>query len=176
MISSYIYDLVFFQNTAFNSVYSAATFFETDTQDHWFLTKMNDLLQKKIDENKKCNRFFSVDKGHNLIRNAGFSTVLQYQGSPILWAAMYISGSTTRIYSDHICRANTSFMYIDREPELKKSVKLAAIFDDTAKGYDKDNDHIKFYRQIMDDNFGFSSYTYTDFSGISDLSILYKTA
>jgi hypothetical protein len=89
---------------------------------------------------------------------------------------MYISGSTTRIYSDHICRANTSFMDIDREPELKKSVKLAAIFDDTAKGYDKDNDHIKFYRQIMDDNFGFSSYTYTDFSGISDLSILYKTS
>ena len=176
LISSYIYDLVFFQNTAFNSIYSAGTFFETESQDHWFLTRMNDLLQKKIDENKKFNRLFSIDRGHNLIKNAGFSTVLQYQGSSDIWAAMYISGSTPRIYSDHICRANTGFMYIDRKPEFKKSVKLAAIFDDDAKGYDAQNDRIRFARQIMDESFTFSSYTYTSFSNIEDLSTLYLSA
>ena len=176
LISSYIYDIVFFQKAVFDNIFADEVFFASEVQEHLFSTKMNNLLLKKIDENQKQNRLFSVQKGHPLMRVAGFNTVLQYQGCTTLWAAMYITGSTQGVYADHICRANTGFMYVKNETSLRSQVKLAAIFDEEAKGNDSQYERIKFAKSVMDNSFSFSRYTYSDFNSIDDLSKLYESA
>ncbi|MBQ7207238.1 MAG: hypothetical protein IJS01_05505 [Lentisphaeria bacterium] len=176
LISSYIYDIVFFQKAVFDNIFADEMFFLSEVQDGWFSTRMNNLLSKKIDENKKHNRLFSVPKGHPLMKVAGFNTVLQYQGCATLWAAMYITGSTQGVYADHICRANTGFMYVKNETTLNCQVKLAAIFDEDAKGNDSQYERIKFAKSVMNNSFSFSRYTYLDFNAIDDLSKLYESA
>lgn len=176
LLSSYIYDIVFFQNAVFDNIYADDVFFSSEAQDHWFSTKVNDLLAKKIDENKKYNRVFRVQKKHQLIKNFGFNTVLEYQGCPTIWAAMYISGSTPGIYADHICRATAGFMYVRSVDELAKNIKLAAIFDDYAKGNSQQHNRIISVRQLLNNSFKFSHYTYQQIESINDLSVLYQSA
>ena len=55
LLSAYIYDLVFFQSNSLNSIYSEATFFEKEREEQWFSTRVNNLLQEKIDSNKTLN-------------------------------------------------------------------------------------------------------------------------
>ena len=120
LVSAYIYDVVFFQLAALNSIYSDATFGDKDREYHLFSTRTNDMLQQKIEECRGSGLGFTLDRRHSLIRNAGFSSVLTKERVSTIWAAMYITGSTPTNFCTTIYRANTGFMYVRENAELKK--------------------------------------------------------
>ena len=149
LLSAYIYDLVFFQNAALNSIYAEATFFNKNKDEQLFSTRANNILQQKIDESTKYQKMFSLDRSHNLIHSAGFGSVLTRTSSNNIWAAMYITGSTPTNFCSTIYRANTGFMYVKGDENLKQFIKIAAVIDDQAKGNIMDNERVRFAKKIM---------------------------
>ena len=159
LISAYIYDLAFFQSSVLNSIYSDVTFFDKEQEDQKFSKKANDVLQQKIAEYNKTSCFqFTLYRKHNLIQNAGFSSVLTKSDTNNLWAAMYITGSTPTIYCSTIYRANTGFMYVNDYDELRKYIRIAAVFDETASGNIGSNERVAFAKKMLA---GFNPQVYT---------------
>ena len=87
---------------------------------------------------------------------------------------MYISGSTSTIYLNHISRANTCFM-IAKENYMDEQVNLAAVFDDEAKRSFTRSERIKSAQGLMS-RIVSRAYNYSDFNKISDLNELYRSA
>lgn len=174
LISAYIYDIVFFQSSALNSIYSEATFFDSGREYELFSTRANNMLQQKIEENKESNHVFALDRTHNLIRNAGFSSVLTRTNNANVWAAMYITGSNPTNFCSTIYRANTGFMYVNENDDRKKFIKIAAVIDETAKGNVKNHERIKFVQNVMA-SFHPQVYTFEELSNKS-LEELYASA
>ena len=169
LLSSYIYDLIFFYCAVFNDAFTSSA---REIQDHRFSTKVNQLLNKKIEENNKLSRYYIIEKDHPL-KNAGFSSVLKKQNTTNLWAALCISGS----YFEHILKANTSFICANRyyENEINKSLFLAAIFDDDSQKKHDQIERIRFAREAMK-TFKYHEMSYSEFERITDLDTLYLSA
>ncbi len=148
LLTAYIYDVVFFQNAVFNLLYSNSAFCELETQEQRFSTQTTELLQRKIEDNRN-NNFFELDKRNPLITNAGFNAVLKQTGSNRLWAAMCISGSSPSYFCNSMNRATAGFLHVNNQKDLKESIYLAAIIDETAKGNDFQRERVKFTRETM---------------------------
>ena len=174
LVSAYIYDIVFFQSSALNSIYSEATFFDSGREYELFSTRTNNMLQQKIEKSKKNNGIFTLDRNHILIRNVGFSSVLTKSNCSNVWAAMYITGSTPANFCSTIYRANTGFMYVNENNDRKKLTKIAAVIDETAKGNVKNHERIILVQDVMA-SFHPQVYTFEELSNKS-LEELYASA
>lgn len=173
LLSSYVYDLIFFYIAVYNDVFTSNV---KEVQDHRFSTKVNCLLNIKINENIMSDRYYVIEKDHPL-KNAGFSTILKKQNTVNLWAALCISGSTSTTYLKHILKANTSFICANQyyKNEINKSIILAAIFDDDSQKKHDQIEQIRFARDAMR-TFQYNEMSYSEFEKISNLDTLYFSA
>lgn len=174
MLTAYIYDLAHFQIAALNSIFSSQVFFENElTQDYRFSTRVNKLIKQKIEDSTLNNKGFVFEQNSGL-STFQFNTILRRSDSSCLWAAMCITGSTPAYFCTSMGRAHMGFGYVRSQPELKNLVIIAAIFDETAKGYDLGNERVKAQKEFMMNQCCPASYTFDEFERINDLGLLYR--
>ena len=174
LLTACIYDLIHFQIAALNSIYSSQVFVENEQAKYrQFSTRVNDLIRRRIADHALNNDAFELEQNASLT-TFHYSTVIKKRGSSYLWAAMCITGSTPTYFCSSMSKAYMGFGYVKSRPDFRQYVKIAAIFDERAKGYDLTNDRVRIQRDYMMAQCDPASYTFGEFEKITHLDALYK--